>query len=332
MEIKYPYIMIILIMILIFYLIVSKKNIKYTTGSKIANTFYLKNTNYYKKKIRQYKVIKYISTFLFISAFITSILLISRITKETTYNSELYNRDIFLCMDVSSSVDELNIELVDSLKNMVRNLHQERFGISIFNTSSVTLVPLTDDYEYVINTLNEIKNSIRINNSEYEKDDDNLYAKSYIYSGTIERNKQRGSSLIGDGLASCIYNFNNTNKDRTKIIIFSTDNNLSGTPLLSLEDAINLGKNKGIKIFGIASKNIEYENKKEFQNLLFKSNEKYYDHSESTTNSIINDIEKTSKSQLKINKTRNIDTPEIPFIILLISIIGLIYISKKVEI
>ena len=60
MEIKYPYIMIILIMILIFYLIVSKKNIKYTTGSKIANTFYLKNTNYYKKKIRQYKVIKYI--------------------------------------------------------------------------------------------------------------------------------------------------------------------------------------------------------------------------------------------------------------------------------
>ena len=40
MEIKYPYIMIILIMILIFYLIVSKKNIKYTTGSKIANTFY----------------------------------------------------------------------------------------------------------------------------------------------------------------------------------------------------------------------------------------------------------------------------------------------------
>ncbi len=332
MEIKYPYIMIILIMILIFYLIVSKKNIKYTTGSKIANTFYLKKTNYYKKKIRQYKVIKYISTFLFISAFITSILLISRITKETTYNSELYNRDIFLCMDVSSSVDELNIELVDSLKNMVRNLHQERFGISIFNTSSVTLVPLTDDYEYVINTLNEIKNSIRINNSEYEKYDDNLYAKSYIYSGTIEGNKQRGASLIGDGLASCIYNFNNTNKDRTKIIIFSTDNNLSGTPLLSLEDAINLGKNKGIKIFGIASKNIEYENKKEFQNLLFKNNEKYYDHSESTTNSIINDIEKTSKSQLKINKTRNIDTPEIPFIILLISIIGLIYISKKVEI
>ena len=335
MEVKYPLIIITLpIVVIICLLLIKKKNENFKVGSKIANTEYLKNSKYYKIIVKRYNFIKVTTTILFLISIISSIILLARISKIETIDNEIYNRDIFLCMDVSSSVDELNEELVDSLKNTVNSLHGERFGISIFNTSPVVLVPLTDDYDYVIDTLDKIKKSIKANNSiEYGKynDDDYLYISSYIYSGTIEGNEQRGSSLIGDGLASCIYNFSKFEEKRTRIIIFSTDNDLAGKPYFTLDEAAELSKNKGIKVFGIGTKIMKENNKIDFKNSVLKTNGKYYEHSKSTTDTIVEDIEKTSTTLLKDNKTtRNIDIPEIPFIIMIISIIGLIYMSKKV--
>lgn len=332
MELRYPLILIIIIIIItINYLLSKKKKQEYTNGSKIANTQYLKNNNYYKKKIKEYNILKKTTIVLFIIALLSSSILIARLKKYTIINDNQYNRDIFLCMDVSASVDELNLELIDNLKDTIKRLHKERFGISIFNTSSIVLVPLTDDYDYVINILDEIKKSIQTNNQTYttNSNENYLYIRNYIISGTLEGNELRGSSLIGDGLASCSYNFSNNN--RTKIIILSTDNNLEGTPLLTLDEAAIINKNKGIKVFGIGTKTIKENNKISFKNAVEKTKGKYYEHSTTTTKAITNDIEKTSKSLLKNQAIKKeIDIPQIPFIILLLSITGIIFISKKV--
>ena len=336
MELRYPFIIIIIIIIIIFYFSLSKKgNIKYKKGSKIANTQYIKNTDYYKKKIKEYNILKKIIMTFFGIAIICSTTLITRLAKIETTNIDQYNRDIFLCMDVSTSVNDLNIELVENLKNTVNQLHEERFGISIFNTSSVILVPLTDDYYYVINILDKIKASIKANNAtEYSTylDDDYFYIKNYIYSGTLEGNESRGSSLIGDGLASCAYSFSNSNDDdRTKIIIFSTDNDLAGTPLVTLDKAAKISRNKKIKVFGIGTKIMKNKNKTEFKNAIEKTGGKFYEHSISTVSNIVDDIEATSKSLLKNQiETKEIDIPQIPFIILILSIVGIIIISRKV--
>lgn len=335
MELRYPILIIIVaISILLSFIFFKKKKEQYTIGSKIANTQYLKSTNYYKKKIKEYNLIKKIVYILFSCCIIAATILITRLAKVDTNDINQYNRDIFLCMDVSSSVDELNIELVESLKNTVNKLHGERFGISIFNTSSVILVPLTDDYEYISNVLDEIKKSIKANNTfEYGKynGNDYFYVRNYIYSGTLEGNETRGSSLIGDGLASCVYSFSNLNDERTRIIIFSTDNDLAGTPLVTLEKAAKISKSKGIKVFGIGTKTIKNENRIEFKNAVENTHGKFYEHSNSTVNSIVKDIEATSKSllenQIEIRKT---DIPQIPFIIMIISFTGIFIISKKV--
>ena len=161
MELRYPYVIVFLIIISILIFFLSKKKVnKYITGSKIANTHYLKSSDYYKQKVKKYSIIKKMVLSLFFISFICCSILLSRLTKVQTIKTNQYNRDIYLCMDVSSSVDELNLELVETLKSTVNKLHGERFGISIFNTSSVTLVPLTDDYTYVIDTLNQIKNHL----------------------------------------------------------------------------------------------------------------------------------------------------------------------------
>ena len=336
MEIRYPFVIIIVIItIACCFIFTKKKNIKYKNGSKIANTQYLKNTNYYKKKIKEYNISKKIIIILFCFAIICSTILTSRLAKIETSNINQYNRDIFLCMDVSTSVDDLNLELVQSLKSTINQLHGERFGISIFNTSSVILVPLTDDYDYIINVLDEIKKSIKLNNSnDYNKyfDEDYYYVRSYIYLGTTEENQTRGSSLIGDGLASCIYSFSNLNEERTRIIIFSTDNDLAGTPIVTLEKAAKISKSKNIKVFGIGTKTMKKSDKESFKKATEKTGGKFYEHSKSTVNNIVNDIETTSKSLLKNQiEVKELDIPQIPFILLLISIFGIIIYSKKVS-
>lgn len=335
MEVRYPFLIILIILIFILYFVLfRKKKNNFTKGSKIANTEYIKNTDYYKNMIKKYNIYKTILLILFIICFICSSILIMRLSKVKVINNKEYNRDIFLCMDVSASVDELNLDLIDNLKKAVNNLHGERFGISIFNTTSVVLVPLTEDYDYVSDVLDQIKKSIKVNNSSRygsNYNDDYLYTASYIYSGTLEGNDIRGSSLIGDGLASCVYSFSNLDADRSRIIILSTDNDLEGTPIVTLEKAAQISKSKNIKVFGVGTKQMKDQDRIDFKNAVNITNGKYYDHSRSTANSIVNDIDSTSKTLLKKQvETREIDLPEIPFVIMLISMIGIIFISKKV--
>lgn len=331
MELRYPILIVISIISIVLFLMFSKKKqSEFTNGSKIANTEYLKQNEYYKKKLQEYNLIKRIMYCLFASSLIASIILIARLSKVDTLNNEMYNRDIFLCMDVSASVDELNMELVESLKSTVAKLDGERFGISIFNTSSVVLVPLTDDYEYVMRVLDEIKKSIEANNTIFYDADDYFYTRNYITSGTLEGADVRGSSLIGDGLASCVYSFSNLDDDRTRIIIFSTDNDLAGTPLVTLEDAAKISKSKKIKVFGIGTELMKTNDRNEFKSAIEATGGKFYEESTSTVKGIVSDIEATSKSLLKGNlETKMVDIPEVPFIILTLSVIGLIF-AKKV--
>lgn len=335
MDVRYPFLIIIIIIVFVLYfLLFKKKKMIYTKGSKIANTKYIKDTDYYKNMIKKYNLYKISLYALFIICFICSSILLVRLSKVKVTNNNEYNRDIFLCMDVSASVDALNLDLIDSLKKTVNNLHGERFGISIFNTTSIVLVPLTEDYDYVTNVLDQIKKSINVNDSMrygLYTDDEYLYTASYINSGTIEGNEVRGSSLIGDGLATCVYSFSNLDTDRSRIIILSTDNDLEGTPIVTLEKAAEISKSKNIKVFGVGTKRMKDQDRLDFKNAVNITNGKYYDHSYSTANSIINDIDSTSKSLLKREiETKEVDLPEIPLILMVISFIGIVFISKRV--
>lgn len=241
MELRYPWVLIILIITLLAIVFIkSRKSEEYKKGKKVANTKYVKNEQYYKNIVKKYKTYSYLIKGVSIITIIISFVLLARPSKEDVLNNPKYNRDIILCMDVSTSVSEVNKELVDKLKDTVKNLKGERFGISIFNTSSVLIVPLTDDYDYVISTLDKLKEALATYGQGYDYGkEDFLELRGYIQNGTLVGNEERGSSLIGDGLASSVYDFIDLDKDkeRSRIIIFSTDNDLAGTPMVTLKDA-----------------------------------------------------------------------------------------------
>ncbi len=332
MEIRNPILLIIgILIIIVIPFIFKRKKHQYDNGTKIANTKFLKENSYYQDKIKKYKKLTLILKTICIISMITSIVLLSRISKIEKVDSTEYNRDIFLCMDASSSVDELNLALVSNLKNTVKSLKGERFGISIFNTSSVVLVPLTDDYNYILDTLDNLEKSLKqVSAVDYDIDD-YLTSSNYLMNGTLEGADTRGSSLIGDGLASCVFSFPNLEEERTRIIIFSTDNDLAGTPIVTLEEAATISKNKNVIVYGIGTEYMYEKNRTEFKNAVLKTNGEYYDFNSNSSQKIINSIEEQSKSLLKEdNKTYMIDLPQIPFLILLTSIIILFIIERKI--
>ena len=347
MELVYPFVIYIGVPIIILLLIWNlKKAHTYKDGKKIANTKYVKSIPYYNNIMKKYKMLSYLIKGISVLSIFLSLILLSRPAKVDTKESPMYSRDIFLCMDVSVSVNEVNKELVKGLKDIVKELKGERFGISIFNTSSVLVVPLTDDYDYVLSVLDTLEKSFEMNSMDYTGSynvENANYLQKYIEEGTLIGAENRGSSIIGDGLATCIYNFTNLEENRTRIIIFSTDNELEGEELITLQKAAEIAKSKNITVYGIAPStigsycygeghdhsNAEPDFKKAVQTT---GGDLYIESSNATAKSIINNIEKQQKTLLQGQKeTRKIDKPEVPFIMLLISLLILFILNKKVS-
>ena len=252
-------------------------------------------------------------------------------------------------MDVSYSIYDLNYDLVESLEGVVSGLDGDRFGICIYNTSSVLFVPMTDDYEFINSKLEELKEYFKLQkeymdtyydpNSGYIKYDYDNYDEykelqdklDYYDAGTLVKNYLKGSSLIGEGLASCMYSFPRLDEeDRTRIIIMSTDNaqeNLS-KPLVELDEATDLCKKNSIKVFGIFPNKdnwswlntSDYEqDEAEFKEAVEKTGGKYYKQSDTlSVDDIVNDIEREEALEVEeVTITKVNDQPKVFVIILL---------------
>ena len=101
-----------------------------------------------------------------------------------------------------------------------------------------------------------------------------------------------------------------TNKDRTRIIIFATDNDLSSRnngETISLEDACSISKQYNIKF--------------------------YTGNLDKMTSSIVNEIRDTKTSLLKTSKKKIVtDHPEVLFIIFIVLFLILNIMEKRIKI
>ena len=331
MELKYTVALYACAAIALAFIIVSfvrfRRRKKFKGGTKAAEADYIKEIPYFRRKMRIYKVLKF-----FLSTVIIANLLISGFLMAMPYKTEVneiknMNRDIILCMDISTTVDHLNFELVGKLKEVVENLNGERFGIVIFNTSPLYLCPLTTDYEQVLNELDIIEEALDLRYDYYNGSGSYsnrlVELDEYISAGTLVGNEERGSSIIGDGLAAAALDFTNIEEDpdRSRIIIFSTDNDLQGDEIITLPEAGQLCVDRGITVYGIGTEQMYPSDKAMMRDAVeMTGGEFYYGEDSRVVSNIIDNIQEHVASldtiEYEISETV---TPEIPFIILLIS-------------
>lgn len=323
MEIKYP-IIILLFIIAFFGILFYKGKEKVNNNKKVANTYFIKNTQLYKSIINKYKIIIYIIFGLLFLSVIGASLLTSRIITTSTHSNKIYDRDILLCLDVSGSMSELDEEIIKSYGKIVDNMHGERFGIVIFDNSSYKLLPLTDDYDYVKDV---IKKSIKAFNGIKTND---WEASRYIYDGTYEG---EGSSVIGDGLASCVLSFPKLDEERSRIIILGTDNYVSGPQIITVPEAGKLAKKYKVAVYPLDPNGYGKE-AKELKEIATLTGGKYYTIQDvKQTNDIVNSIETKEKTVRETSPTSSsTDHPQVPLIIILISILGILFMERVIKV
>lgn len=130
-----------------------------------------------------------------------------------------------------------------------------------------------------------------------------------------------------------------TNNERTRIIVFATDNDVSGTESISLEDACKLCKQYDVKLYAYCpTKEMnEYATEEKIDSykkaVQENANGKFYTGELNTTiTNIVNEIKSTKTSILKKSKkTYEIDHPEIILIAIIILFFVLIIIEKRIK-
>ncbi|MGY1553233.1 VWA domain-containing protein [Microbacterium sp. A588] len=147
------------------------------------------------------------------------------------------SRDIMLCLDVSGSMSDVDVEVLAVFEELLSGLEGERIGLTIFNSSPVQVFPLTDDYDFIRTHLESIRSSF-----------DYMEEIPEHWVGTLNG---PGASLIGDGLASCAMRFDHLDDERSRSIILATDNEVAGASIVNLEEAAAYAASVGVRVFAL---------------------------------------------------------------------------------
>ncbi|MGP0223039.1 MULTISPECIES: vWA domain-containing protein [unclassified Paenarthrobacter] len=201
----------------------------------------------YKKALARYRFTLVLGALLGAVFLAASVTAAARPVQRSTHQPEVRNRDIVLCLDVSGSMAGTDAAIAGVFKELAKEFDGERIGMVIFDSSSVQLFPLTDDYDYVAGQLSEAQEAFESGAGSF-------------FDGTWQRG---GSSLIGDGLASCVQSFPEDHTEgggtrRTRSVVLATDNFLSGNPVFTLEEAAALARSRDVAVHALNPGDLDY--------------------------------------------------------------------------
>lgn len=236
-------------------------------GAADATVFSLDDdlaTEHVAAMLRRWRALSRFGTVLLAAAVALALALVARPSLVDQGEERSSNRDIVLCLDVSGSALPYDREVLDTYLSLVSNFQGERIGLSIFNSTSRTVFPLTDDYALVTDQLTAAAKTLK--GVETQDDIDKMSDAQYQRISTwLEgtQNRTNATSLIGDGVVSCAAmlpgsaygsaNQENATRQRAASIVLATDNVVSGDPTYTLSEALALTEQAGITVDGLFS-------------------------------------------------------------------------------
>lgn len=297
----------------------------------VANAAYLTQLASFRSRLTTYRIGLAAIAVVALTGGIAAGVLLARPVDKQVLNSELATRDIVLCLDVSGSMVEYDAEIIATFLSLVEGFDGERIALSIWNQTSRTVFPLTDDYALVTEELEAARDALDFDmdayvDGSYAPDDLDRVLK--FLAGT-ELVNEMSSSLVGDGLASCGRLFDEAETDRSRTVVLATDNIMLGTPIYTLPAAADFVSERDIGLIGIFSG--EYANtsapeQKEFEDVMAEHGGLYFEASDpSAVEAIIERIQ--SQQAIELDATPEVvvtDRPTVPVTVLVLAFAGLV--------
>jgi len=205
------------------------------TALPVANSDRLTGLESYRRALVRYRWLVASLAAGIVLLLIASVGITARFATATVTQTDLRNRDIVLCLDVSGSMVDYDDKVLDVFTDLANEFEGERLSMVIFNASAVTYFPLTSDYRYAQSQFARLQGEIATGDQGF-------------YPGTGFGD---GSSLVGDGIASCVTGFDSPSEERSRSVILVTDNLIAGKPIFTTPDAAALAVDRGVRIYGI---------------------------------------------------------------------------------
>lgn len=214
----------------------------------------------YQLALRRYRRWLAVAALACASLLVSTAVAAARPAEVATIRPEQHNRDIMLCLDASGSMSSADAAVVDVFSELAAEFDGERIGLTVFDSTAIQVFPLTDDYGYAREQLQLARDAFN-----------GKPGSSGFLDGTWSG---RGSSLIGDGLASCLTSFPRGteqagNRDtginrpsgqpaRSRSVVLATDNFLSGDPIMTLGEAAALARDRAVRVYALNPGDLDY--------------------------------------------------------------------------
>lgn len=165
---------------------------------------------------------------------------------------KLESRDIVLCLDASGSMLPYDGQVLRSFQKMVESFEGERLSLQLWSAQTITRFPLTDDYDLVSSVLGEAATVIDRGYLGPEGDYVLVTEELSRYlDGVDAPDGQKISSLVGDGLATCVMGFDNLDDERSRTILLATDNEVMGEQIYNLAEAVEFATTRDVDIIAL---------------------------------------------------------------------------------
>ena len=266
----------------------------------VANTGYLRGLPKYQALVRRTRASLAIAFVCFLIAVIATSVSAGAPVDRYVKHDKSASRDIVLCLDSSGSMLPYDSKIGGAFRQIISHFEGERSSLQLWDAYSMTMFPLTDDYDMATDVLQDMSDTI----------DTGLIQVGGKISGTRELfeylepvldEKQEVSSLVGDGLASCIMGFDHNDKQRSRTILLATDNEVYGSGVYDLSEAIEFAKSQGVTVTALyPGSDISLSSEAlQLRDEVRKTGGDFYDASSpSAVDSVVRQIEAEQKEEL----------------------------------
>jgi Ca-activated chloride channel homolog len=244
-DLKWPEVAVLLALLVVGLLLFWLRRPRDPAGALlVAHTDRLRRLPRYRALARRELLVAGIRTIGAMLVVAGAVLLVARPVRAVVEEPDRSARDIELCLDVSASMDPWNEQVVQRFRAIVDELDGERIGLTIFSGAAVTIVPITDDYEFVTDALDEAAAAFA--DSDYD-----------FFVGAEAPGKR--ASQIGDGLVSCTQRFDRTSDHRGRAVVLASDNDPQGRQVFSLAEASAYAARRQVVAYAIAPQSVARE-------------------------------------------------------------------------
>ncbi len=287
-------------------------------GAAVANSTALTDLPEYHRALRLHRVRMVVlagsGALLAVAALVGA----ARPFDTTVDKPQTRSRDIIMCLDISGSMAAYDAAVVATFKSLVQSFEGERIGLIIFNSSAATVFPLTDDYDFINDELNTASKALA-GDPEYDS----------FFAGTFNG---RGTSLIGDGLATCVSSFDKVDVRRARSVVFATDNHLAGRPIINVDEAGELAKAKGVRVYGLNPEEDGADQEAaQMRSIVTGTGGHYYAMSDVSAVRGIVDAVQSQEATLIDAASRALysDNPTVPIVLAGVGLVGIIGASRR---